>query len=208
MLLVFTKGRMSQNHWATAALFSMLVCGSAEDAPVIKFSSPNGRFALRIAASGEENSNERKVDLIEKATGKVMVDLLTAFESHLPDTVLAWSADSKWVAYATRDNREGETNVYFWDGSEFKEVPLPKNLPDPKITFRKAAEGGGVKNYGGGTKPLRWLKSGELELATDSMMLSRADDHSYTGTVKFTVIFDAKHHATLKTVGKSKTTVD
>jgi hypothetical protein len=122
--------------------------------------------------------------------------------------VLAWSADSKRAAYATRGNREGETNVYFWNRSEFKEVPLPEKLPVPKIRFGKAAEGGGVKNYGGGTKPLRWLKSGELELATDVMMMSHVDDRSYTGTVKFTVSFDARHQATLRTVGKSTTEVE
>ena len=158
---------MSQTFCTVVALFWMAVCGLGEDAPTIKFSSPDGRFALRIAAPKDENSNERKVDLIEKATGKVMLDLLTTSESHLPDTVLVWSADSKRAAYATRDNREGETNVYFWNGSEFKEVPLPETLPNPKIKFGKTAEGGGVKNYGGGTKPLRWLKSGDLELATD-----------------------------------------
>jgi hypothetical protein len=33
-------------------------------------------------------------------------------------------------------------------------------------------------------------------------------DRTYTGTVKFTVAFDATHHATLRTVGKSTTAVD
>ena len=199
---------MSQTFCTVLALFWMTVCGLGEDEATIKFSSPDGRFALRIAAPKDENSNERKVDLIEKATGKEMLDLLTTSESHLADTVLVWSADSKRAAYATRGNREGETNVFFWNGSEFKEVPLPESLPSPKIKFGKTADGGGVKNYGGGTKPLRWLKSGDLELATDLMMMSRVDDHSYTGTVKFTVAFDAKHHATLHTVGKSTTEVD
>lgn len=87
-------------------------------------------------------------------------------------------------------------------------MPLPEKLPVPKIKFGKAADGGGVKNYGGGTKPLRWLKSGELELATDSMMMSHVDDRTYTGTVKFTVALDAKRHGTLRTVGKSTTVVD
>jgi len=200
--------RMSQTFCTVLALFWMTVCCLGEDAPTIKFSSPDGRFALRVAAPKDENSNERKVDLIEKATEKVMLDLLTTSDSHLPDTVLVWSRDSKWAAYATRGNRVGETNVFLWNGSEFKGVPLPEILPTPKIKFSKAAEEGGVKNYGGGTKPLRWLKSGELELATDLMMMSRVDDHTYTGTVKFTVAFDATHHATLRTVGKSTTAVD
>ena len=180
----------------------------AADAPTMKFSSPDGRFALRLTPPAEDNSNEWNVDLIEKSTGNVALDLLTAFESHLADTVCVWSADSKWLAYATRDNREGETSVYFWNGSKFEEVPLPENLPGPKIKFSKAAEAGGVKNYGGGTKPIRWLKSGDLELATHETMLSRADEHTYTGTVKFTVSFDAEHRAKLHSAGKTTTEVD
>jgi hypothetical protein len=173
-------------------------------------SSPRqtGRFALRIAAAEGREQQRAKGRSDRESHGQGDARSLTTSESHLPDTVLVWSADSKRAAYATRGNREGETNVYFWNGSEFKGVPLPETLPNPKIKFGKAAEGGGVKNYGGGTKPLRWLKSGELELATDLMMMSHVDDRTYTGTVKFTVAFDAKHHATLRTVGKSTTVVD
>jgi hypothetical protein len=192
-----------------SVLIQCLLIGGlwAADEPTVKCPSPDGRFALRIAAPAE-GSNECSADLIEKETGNAVLDLLTVFDSHIKDAVLVWSGDSKWVAYATRDNRQGETSVYFWNGTKFEEVPLPENLPDPKINFGKTAEGGGVKNYGGGTKPLRWLKSGDLELATDVTMLSRGDDRTYTGTVKFTVSFDAQHHATLHSVGKTTTKVD
>ena len=86
-------------------------------------------------------------------------------------------------------------------------VPLPDDLPGPAIKFRKGA-GGGVKNYGGAVKPLRWLKSGELELSSDSMMLSRVDGRTYTGVVVITLAFDAQHHASVQKVGKTKTKVD
>jgi hypothetical protein len=57
-------------------------------------------------------------------------------------------------------------------------------------------------------KPLKWLKSGELEMSSEEMMLSRDDGKSYTGVMRFTVSFDAQHQPTVKKIGKSKTEVD
>ncbi len=186
--------------WAASA-------GRAADGPSIKFPSPDGRFALRITAAAGDDSSEPKVELIEKASGKVMVDLGTAYTSHLRDTVLVWSANSRRAAYGTRDNREGETSVYFWNGSAFDEITLPENMPGPHIDFGKHVNDS-VKNYGGGTKPVRWLKSGDLELSSDSTMMSRENSGTYTGVVVFTLTFDAKHHASVQSVGKTKTRVD
>jgi hypothetical protein len=78
---------------------------------------------------------------------------------------------------------------------------------DPHIKYARGA-GADVKNYGGGTKPLRWLKSGDLELSSDMMMLSRVDGRSYTGVVTFTTGFDKQRHAALRNAGKSTTHVD
>jgi len=55
-------------------LFTLLVAGwacfgLAQGTSAIKFPSPDGRFALRVA--------DLEVDLIEMTTGKVMVDLGT-----------------------------------------------------------------------------------------------------------------------------------
>jgi hypothetical protein len=55
--------------------------------------------------------------------------------------------------------------------------------------------------------PLKWLKSGELELSSEDMMLSRDDGKSYTGVLQFTISFDAQHHASVKKVGKTKTEI-
>ena len=181
--------------------------GLAEDHFSIKYPSPGGRFAMRITEPAEGENAEVKIELIEKTSGKVMADLGTAYARHLSKTVLVWSADSKWVAYATRGEREGETSVYFWNGLAFDQIPLPDDLPAPEITFRKGASGD-VKNYGGAVKPLRWLKSGELELSSDSIMMSREDGATYTGVVVFTLGFDSQHRAFVRKVGKTKTTVD
>jgi hypothetical protein len=162
--------------WATFDL--------AEDRVSVKYPSPDGRFAMRISEPTEAGSTDLKIELIEKTSGEVMVDLGTACPSHVSDTVLVWSTDSKRVAYATRGDREGETSVYFWNGSAFDQIPLPDNLPAPDIKLRKGASGG-VKNYGGAVKPLRWLKSGALELSSDSIMTSRGDGVTYTGVLVF-----------------------
>jgi hypothetical protein len=156
--------------------------------------------------TGNENGNV-KVELVEKASGKVVVDLGNTYGAHLAGTILVWSADSKWLAHGTRSTKVGDTSVYFWNGSAFESVSLPENLPGPSIRFDKGA-GADVKNYGGAVAPVRWLKSGQLELSSDSMMLSRVNDKTYTGTVRFTVGFDSQHHASVRKVGKSTTKVE
>ena len=65
-----------------------------------------------------------------------------------------------------------------------------------------------MKPYGGGVKPLRWLKSGDLEMSREDMVLLEDDDKSYTGLLQFTISFDAQHKASVKTVGKTKTEVE
>ena len=64
----------------------------------IKFPSPDGRFALRV-------SDDLKIDLI-KASGQILVDLGKLYvdpdTSRREETIMEWSADSRWAAYGTR----------------------------------------------------------------------------------------------------------
>ena len=169
-----------------------------EDSP-IRFPSPDGRFALRITTPSE--GADQKAELIEKTSGKTMADLGVPYSRQ----VMVWSSDSKWVAYCNRSDKAGELSVYFWNGSEFESITLPDDLPSPDIKFPKGM--GAVKNYGGAVEPLRWSKTGELELSSDAMMLGRDDGVTYTGVLRFTLSFDAQHHVTIKHVGKRKNTV-
>lgn len=176
--------------------------GSAEDTSAVKFPSPDGRFALRVA--------DLKVDLIETSSGKVMVDLGTLWinrdnESEREKPVLIWSADSKWVAYGTRTIAAGSTAVYFFDGSAFKEVALPSKLPEPKIKPRKGDSGVKLKGYA--EEPLKWTRPGELQLSSKLTGIGRDVGFNYTGSIVITVEFDAHHRASVKNVTVTKTEV-
>ena len=180
----------------------------------LKYPSPDGCFALRITQLKDDEYHPT-VELIEKDSSKVMVTLHSASDTELFDaseSVLVWSADSKSVAYGFRDSPPGVREVSrgalvcFWNGSGFDKVFLPENLPVPEIKFPKG-KGENVKPYGGGVTPLKWLKSGDLEMSSEDMVLVEDDGKSYTGLLQFTISFDAQHHASVKKVGKTKTEV-
>jgi hypothetical protein len=182
----------------------------------IKYPSPDGRFALKITQAKDDEYHPT-VELIEKHSSTVLVTLHSGQEDtdlfDASQAALVWSPDSKRVAYGFRANPPGtrveerSALICFWNGSGFDKVFLPENLPSPRIKFPKG-QGGNVKPYGGGVTPLRWLKSGDLELSSEEMMFSRDDNKSYTGVVHFTISFDAQHKASVENVGKTKTEVE
>jgi hypothetical protein len=189
-----------------AFVILLLACcarlGLGEDASAIKFPSPDGRFALRVA--------DLKVDLIEAPSGKVMVDLGTLWidrddESDREQPVLVWSADSKWVAYGTRTFASGTTTIYFWDGSAFKKLALPAKLPEPKIKPRKGDSDVKLKGYA--EEPLKWTNPGELQLSSKLTGAGRDVGFHYTGSIVITVAFDARGRASVKRVTGTKTEV-
>ena len=176
--------------------------GLAEETSTIRFASPDGRFGLRVA--------DLKVDLVERTSGKVIVDLGTLWvnrddENDREHPVLVWSDDSKWVAYGTRTFASGRTTVYFWDGSVFKELALPANLPEPKIKPRKGDSGVKLKGYA--EEPLKWINPGELQLSSKFTGIGRDVGYNYTGSILITVAFDAHQRATVKKVTGTKTEV-
>src|SRR6266404_3648002 len=97
--------------FVTLLLACLANIGLAEETSTVSFASPDGRFGLRVA--------DLKVDLVERTSGNVIVDLGTLWvnrddESDKEHPVLVWSDDSKWVAYGTRTFASGRTTVYFW----------------------------------------------------------------------------------------------
>ncbi len=55
---------------------------------------------------------------------------------------------------------------------------------------------------------MKWLRSGDLELSSDLMMLCRESGATCTAEVRFTLAFDAQHHASVKKIGKTKTELE
>jgi hypothetical protein len=193
-------------HMLRGFIILLLAClasaGLGEDTSAIKFQSPDGRFGLRVA--------DLKVDLIETASGKVMIDLGTLWinrdsNSDREEPRLVWSDDSKWVAYGTRTSASGSTTVYFWGGSAFKEIALPGKLPEPKIKPRK--EDSDVKLKGCAEEPLKWVHPGELEILNMLKGIGRDVGFRYTGSIVITVAFDASGRASVKSVTDTKTEV-
>src|SRR4029077_2557109 len=151
-----------------------------------------------------------KVDLIETASAKVLVDLGTLWinrddEREREEPVLVWSTDSKWVAYGTRTFVAGSTTVYFFDGSAFKELALPANLPEPKIKPRKGDSDVKLKGYA--EEPLQWINPGQLQMSSKLMGLGRDVGFKYTGSIVITIAFDPRHPASVKKVTSTKTEV-
>jgi hypothetical protein len=189
-----------------AAVILLLACsasfGLGQDTSEVKFPSPDGHFGLRVV--------DLKVDLIERTTGKVIVDLGTLWvnrddESDREHPVLVWSSDSKWVAYGTRTFSSGKTTVYCWDGSAFKELALPAKMPEPKIKPRKGDSGVKLKGYA--EEPLKWINPGELQMSSKLTGIGRDVGYNYSGSILITVAFDPHHRATVKKVTGTKTEV-
>ena len=176
--------------------------GLGEDTSAIKFQSPDGRFGLRVAGL--------KVDLIETASGKPMIDFGTLWinrddNSDREEPVLLWSDDSKWVAYGTRTPASGSTTVYFWNGSAFKKLALPSKLPEPKIKPRQGDSDVKLKGYA--EEPLKWIRPGELEVSNKLMGIGRDVGFRYTGSIVITVAFDPSGRASIKSATDTKTEV-
>ena len=116
-----------------AVVIFLLMCraslGIAEETSAIKFPSPDGRFALRVS--------DLKVDLIEAASAKVLVDLGTLWinrddEREREEPVLVWSTDSKWVAYGTRTFVAGSTTVFFLTARPSRSLLYPRTCLSQK----------------------------------------------------------------------------
>jgi hypothetical protein len=85
-------GRMKTIRSFLFVAFAWVTCLCASlAAEESKYPSPDGRFALRITESNGGDSGERKVELIEKTSGRAVVDLGTAWRGQ----VLVWSGRLK-----------------------------------------------------------------------------------------------------------------
>jgi hypothetical protein len=125
---------------------------------LIKDKSPDGKFALRI----DKGDEDWEAAIIEVRTKKKVMDLET-YGSYTKEARLVRSKDSQRVAHFSPDRRDGTITVYFRNGSEFKEIPLPQ-VPDCDAPAKRDGDEY-VKTIEYTAEPERWLKPGALLLA-------------------------------------------
>jgi len=147
--------------------------------------------------------------IIDQASHKVLLQVESPFRQE--EDKVVWSADSKWLAFNHRGNKQTDLSVYFWNGASLEKVKLPE-LPEPELKFRpsKKSLAEQILHFDEDTvTPLRWLKSGALVVSrkfgvTDNTAVSV----SYSRVYIITIGFDAKHVAFVQNITKEKADTD
>jgi hypothetical protein len=164
---------------------SLLVTASLGAEEKIKYPSPDGKLALRVAYPKTESANVES-GIIDLGTHSVVLDLHGPGRPYIDDAKLVWSADSQRVAFFEPSRRGGRTRVFFRSGNSFDEVELP-TLPEPK-TAKKVPPYANDKTIEVLQEPVRWLKSGALIIYSEV-----EGDYSGRGALEIIVAFDQNH---------------
>lgn len=97
------------------------------DEGITKDRSPDGRFALQLNRNDEEGMYA--LGIIDIAAKKELVSLEPLGNPYAKESHLAWSPDSKRVAFNASNRRGGEATVYQLKDNAFVEVKIPQT-PD------------------------------------------------------------------------------
>jgi hypothetical protein len=161
---------------------------------IVKWPSPDGRYAIHELFSEEGDNGETKVvraELIEKATGKALIDL-TASDigkgGWNRDGDVLWAPDSKRFAYVSSDltpMRAGglkkQTAVFQLTGEAFSKVELP-------LGEKSGAEGDAKLN--GATlvhdfvEPVDWLTPTVLKIRRHDYYQTKDESGSSSDSVR------------------------
>ncbi len=154
---------------------AMPLCGqevSPADEQSVDDPSPNQRFAfLRI--HHPDPDPQRTCDLIEKASGKVLLRVVQSDEGQdrLGVQVL-WSPDSERFALLTTYNHFGaELSMYLRTGGTFRKLTLP-NISEPEIPNRIKHSRQWKWTGIGSASADHWEKDGTLTVSTQSTLQS------------------------------------
>jgi hypothetical protein len=191
-----------------------MASGFAEE--VIKFPSPDGKFALSMGSwltnhfdstsSGWVTDSAAKPGaIIELKSHKVVVEFETPLRENEDKAI--WNADSKRLALNHLGNRTTEMKVYFWDEGSFQEVELPE-LPEIQLKMspsRNPDAHSTVHFDYDKVTPLRWLKSGALVVSRERSETDTTEQEvTYSRRYIITIGFNAKHEASVQDVMKQK----
>lgn len=142
---------------------------------IVKWPSPDGRYAIHKWFSEEDDNGESKVvraELIEKATGKALVDLTTndiGKGGWDRDGEVLWAPDSKRFAYLSSDltplragGLKKQTAVFQLTGQAFGKVELP-------LAEKSGVEGdaklSGATLIHDFVEPVQWMTPTVLKIA-------------------------------------------
>jgi len=180
-----------------------LVAGAAEEKEIIRDKSPDGKFALRFT---RDDKGFWEAAIISLKSKNEEVGLEIYQNGYIERAHLVWSKDSQRVAYFEPNRRGGGTKVYFRKASEFEEVSIPYG--DPSEGDFAACEANRAEKSSGDTsgkdaeatsRPVKWLRSGELVLAIHFERLMESGTTRACGQT-ITIAFDSDHKASVKSV--------
>jgi len=192
--ILYIAGQHPKQSKKNTYLFCILYFGAficvALAGDLIKYSSPDGKFAMRLAGDVSE--------IVDVKSGKTVLELEEVSGFWAKDSKLLWSPDSKYFAHFSADRRGGSTTVYRRKGDAgFDQVALP-DFPD----CEKTNEG---KQFEASLEPRRWLNATTVVLLAREAW-SHEDDPDKTSECErtITISFDAGGKASIKNIKKGK----
>ena len=161
---------------------------------IVKWPSPDGRYAIHKLFSEEDDNGETKVvraELIEKATGKALIDL-TASDigkgGWNRDGDVLWAPDSKRFAYVSSDltpMRAGglkkQTAVFQLTGQAFSKVELPLAEKSGAESDAKLSGATLIHDF---VEPVDWLTPTVLKIRRHDYYQTKDESGSSSDSVR------------------------
>lgn len=161
---------------------------------IVKWPSPDGRYAIHKLFSEEDDNGETKVvraELIEKATGKALIDL-TASDigkgGWNRDGDVLWAPDSKRFAYVSSDltpMRAGglkkQTAVFQLTGQAFSKVELPLAEKSGAESDAKLSGATLIHDF---VEPVDWLTPTVLKIRRHDYYQTKDESGSRSDSVR------------------------
>ena len=161
---------------------------------IVKWPSPDGRYAIHKLFSEEDDNGETKVvraELIEKATGKALIDL-TASDigkgGWNRDGDVLWAPDSKRFAYVSSDltpMRAGglkkQTAVFQLTGEAFGKVELPLAEKSEAESDAKLSGATLIHDF---VEPVDWLTPTVLKIRRHDYYQTKDESGSSSDSVR------------------------
>jgi hypothetical protein len=192
-----------QRSLVTLSIFvtcSHLLCGEETEEvtkKTIEAPSPDEKFAFRY--TGESDSEKQTYDLIDNASGKVLMSVAESDPDLGPSArfnmEVLWRPDSKAFALtATLWKRGSSVAVYMRDGSTFREIKLPELVADIPDKVKRGKSFPHFSEWNGQSAK-RWQKDGSLVVEIETTEDGNEEVLSVTATRTVVLGFDRSDKA-------------